>query len=158
VRLPVAQRVCHLHPEAAPSAVAAPARSAPRQRDGAASPRVSVATTNAPDGAREWVLTLGWSGSAVRELLRWYADSAHADLAGTARAPLRFTPSLAKEHREQLHTEAKRARHLRVETIGNMVIEEVLPELNIGTRLGFEMDALDLYGQIDARKNSLMVW
>ena len=63
---------------------------------------------DAPDGARDWVLTLGWSGSAVRELLRWYADSAHADPAGIARAPLRFTPSLAKEHREQLHKEAKR--------------------------------------------------
>ena len=75
---------------------------------GGRSRRHDGAYDDAHDGACDWVLTLSWSGSAVRELLRWYADSAHADPAGTARAPLRFTPSLAKEHREQLHKEAKR--------------------------------------------------
>ena len=56
------------------------------------------------------------------------------------------------------HAEREHFRHFRVETIGDVVVEEVLPELHIGSRLGFETDILDLYGQVDARKNSHMVW
>ena len=56
----------------------------------------------------EWTLSLQWTSANVRALLEWYADGAHADDEGCARAPLRFAPSLPKEHRELLHKEAKR--------------------------------------------------
>lgn len=61
-----------------------------------------------PSDLPSWTVTLEWSIANIRELLRWYGDGAHSDPHSCARAPLRFAPTLSKEHREQVFREAQR--------------------------------------------------
>jgi len=71
---------------------------------------ISATGSLSPSDLPNWAITLEWSIANIRELLRWYGDGAHSDPHSCARAPLRFAPSLSKEHREQVFREAQRLR------------------------------------------------
>lgn len=58
----------------------------------------------------------------------------------------------------ELEAEGQLEAGLRVETIGDQIIEKILPVLHIGARRGFENNPLDLYEQIHTGKNPDMVW
>ena len=81
------------------------------------------------DGYPIWTVTFPWSSAAVRGLLEWYADGGPGDDQSAAgAAPLCFPPSLVKDHREQLHKEARRLRLLTHSSgIGDARAIRVLP-------------------------------